>query len=271
MQTKCLSSTNCASKKTVRALCAALRDAGYLEDFDTYAEQVAAVRADVVTWPKCYCQKRVNMFNGIFRTFCSRKCGLAAETTKEKMKNTCVEKYGVSHHWAKGEHRDSNIQKYIEQHGVSPQACGLEKRLETWDKKYGCHPMQVPHIFKKAFRNRMKTKMFQLPSGKYIELMGHEPHALKYVLDAGIFKEGDFDFDDVPVIQHSGNRKYFPDFWLPQINLLVEVKSQYTAFSKRYLECNIIKQRAAIASGFSFELWLWDPKHEVLTVKPGFQ
>lgn len=116
----------------------------------------------------------------------------------------------------------------------------------------------------------MMIKHTQLPSGRKVDLMGHEPHALAYVLQEGIWHEEDFNFEDLPIVKY-GNKRYFPDLWIPSHNLLIEVKSNYTAFDKRYLECNIAKENAAKQLGYNFQLWVWDPKTKTLQVADTFK
>lgn len=265
-----LTSTNCSSRKDIKRLCARLRAAGFLDDFDTYALQVAALRADRITWPQCYCGKRVNMFNGTFRTFCSRRCSFASPQTQAKIEETNLAKFGVKHPWNIGEVRSTMIEKYTLKHGCSPQVIGKQKRLDTWQQKYGCHPMQTPEILKKALGRRFSPKIFILPSGREITLMGFEPNALHQILNDGTYLEADFDFDNVPPIFY-GKHRYFPDFWLPKYNLIVEVKSTYTGFNARYLPVNILKEQAVKGGGFDFQLWVWDPKTKIVTIKTTFK
>ena len=48
------------------------------------------------------------------------------------------------------------------------------------------------------------------------------------------------------------NRRYYPDFYIPKENLLVEVKSTYTYLAD--LDKNILKEQCALKSGFNYKL-----------------
>lgn len=84
----------------------------------------------------------------------------------------------------------------------------------------------------KVLDNHYKSKTYTLPSGKVIKVMGYEDDFLNYVLQTKRVLEENFQFERKPYILYkdvSGNcRKYFPDFYLPKFNLIIEIKSWYT-------------------------------------------
>ena len=59
-------------------------------------------------------------------------------------------------------------------------------------------------------------------------------------------------------------RRYFPDFYIPKDNLVIEVKSRYTY--KRSRIQNIIKALNTRKHGFKYETWIVDPSKSCVTI-----
>ena len=75
-----------------------------------------------------------------------------------------------------------------------------------------------------------RSKPYTLPSGKVIKIQGYEPDFLDFVFSSEILSESDFEFDNGFRIQYSDNpiKHYYPDFYIPKFNLMIEIKSDYT-------------------------------------------
>jgi hypothetical protein len=61
------------------------------------------------------------------------------------------------------------------------------------------------------------------------------------------------DMKNAPTIKYMFNKKrkvYFPDFYIPSLNLIVEIKNSYLA--KRFKTQLVAKKKATIANGFNF-------------------
>jgi Mor family transcriptional regulator len=99
----------------------------------------------------------------------------------------------------------------------------------------------------KVLDNHYKSKDYILPSGKTIKVMGYEDDFLNYVLQTKKMSEENFQFDQKPHILYKDNignyRKYFPDFYMSKINLIIEIKSNYTLNKQK--EINERKFQAA--------------------------
>lgn len=89
-----------------------------------------------------------------------------------------------------------------------------------------------PDFQRKIISSHYKGKRYNLPSGKTIRVMGYEDDFLDYVLQTKKLSEKSFDFEQRIYISYkdgTGNyRKYFPDFYIPNLNLVIEIKSKYT-------------------------------------------
>ena len=56
-------------------------------------------------------------------------------------------------------------------------------------------------------------------------------------------------------------RVYFPDFFIPSLNLIVEIKSKY--YYEKYIDKNIAKQEGCISLGYNF-IFLIDKNYDLL-------
>lgn len=89
--------------------------------------------------------------------------------------------------------------------------------------------------------------------GETVTLQGYEPIVVNYLIDTG-FDQSNLKIGkiNIPMIKYHDNNKfrnYFPDLFLPDHNLLIEVKSGWT-FSKNR-EITLAKAKASIESGYS--------------------
>jgi hypothetical protein len=109
---------------------------------------------------------------------------------------------------------------------------------------------------------RYKFKEYQLGK-KIVKVQGFESKALDILLKKGIhhsdIKVGRT--GKVPVINYSLKgkiKKHYPDIYIPSQNRIIEVKSIYTFFfvNESVLKKNQEKKKAAIKSGFKYEMWV---------------
>lgn len=92
---------------------------------------------------------------------------------------------------------------------------------------------------RKCLHCSYKSKQYILPSGKSIRVQGYENDFLDYIFKNNLLREDEVCFT-APRIKYDTNRHYYPDFFIPKYNLIVEIKSNYT-FKQR----NILKEQAA--------------------------
>lgn len=109
----------------------------------------------------------------------------------------------------------------------------------------------------RVLSNSFKRKSFILPSGKEVQLQGHEPNVLERLLE----KHSEEDIligvkninDKIGLIKYEFNGKfhtYYPDFYIISTNTIVEVKSDWTY--EKWKEKNIAKKKACLEKGFNF-------------------
>lgn len=203
---------------------------------------------------------------------CLKKYGVEnpsqVEEFKEKRKKTHIEKYGVENAFQAEEIKKKIKQTNLKKYGVeNPSQCPeiAEKKVKTHRKHFGVdYPSQHPDTFhlqqKNATASAFKKKDYKLPSGKIIKLQGSEPTAMQYLLKS--YSENDILFSkNVPVFDYfdtkrNKKRRYYPDFFIPQENLIIEVKSTYT-FEKDF-ETNMCKGKKVKKDGYNFKFIITD-------------
>ena len=128
-------------------------------------------------------------------------------------------------------------------------------RKDTWECKTKDEFRIMINLIKKS---SFKYKDYIFPSGKIVKIQGYEYKALDELLIK--YHEDSIFVDNIPIIEYIGsdNRKHFyhPDIYIPEENLIIEVKSKWTHSGKiEWLETNILKEKACIAAGFNFK-WM---------------
>jgi len=142
------------------------------------------------------------------------------------------------------------------QNGTRCRNCGIIKRKQTNLEKYGVeYVSQDPNIFDKQQKSGYKRKPVITPSGKTIHLQGYEPQAYNKLLEQYSEDEINHIIKDIPEIWYLGEdnktHRYYPDFYIPKDNLIIEVKSEH--YYKKDLLKNKLKQQACLDSGYEFE------------------
>ena len=221
--------------------------------------------------------------------------GLQSKTVKDKTKATNLEKYGVEHisqtELVKNKVKETNLQKYgiscllsldsfrdkiklinTEKYGVQNvlQSKEIRDKIKATNlEKYGVEfVMQNATILNKATKNSFRRKEIKKTDGTTIFLQGYEPQAYNILLRT--YNENSIITDNAlkPTIWWSddNNKKhrYYPDFFIPNDNLIIEIKSIRT-----YLLGNIInkiqKTKEAVKTlGYRYEIWILDIKGNIL-------
>jgi hypothetical protein len=132
-----------------------------------------------------------------------------------------------------------------------------QRVIEGNIKKFGVsNAMQHPEIFQKSNLNRFKYKSCIIDDVIFDRLQGYEEQGIRHLLKiypnitVNDIKAGRC--QDIPSIKYllDVERTYFPDIYVPKLNLLVEVKCEYTF--KYNIEMNLAKQNGVINNGYNF-------------------
>ena len=195
-------------------------------------------------------------------------CANKNEKIKQKIKNTMMEKYGVENPLKSNEIQNKFKKTCFEKYGNEYPIQNKEikdKLKKTCLEKYGVeYPMQNQEIMEKSSKNAYNLKQFLLPSGNIIKLQGYEHYALKELLTKENISEDDIftGCKNVPTIWYNDDNgkkhRHYVDIFIPSQNKCIEVKSTWTAKKKQ--NCIFLKQNAAKALGFLYELWIYDRK-----------
>lgn len=195
------------------------------------------------------------------------------EEFKEKRKQTHLDKFGCENAFQAEELKEKAKKTILEKYGVenpSQYAKFAEKKIDTHNKNYGCdYPAQCLETFKAQQKGGFKRREFIFPSGKIVKLQGYEPFTLKELLETFDEEKIITNIKLMPEIWYTDNnnkkRRYFPDFFIPSVNKIIEVKSVWTM--NLHLEINILKRQRCLEMGFDFEFRIYDGKMNLVDEK----
>jgi|688.fasta_scaffold127626_2 hypothetical protein len=209
------------------------------------------------------------------------------EEEKEKIKKnrqkTLTLKYGVSHNLSIPGIREKIARDNLEKYGseiATKNEKVIEKIKETNKEKYGGNSPMCNDLIKSKSRETLYKKYgsfcvpfdtykeYVMPSGKIIKYLGYENRAFEYLLLE--MSENDFltpgknlnsTIGSLKYKDNSGKEyRYYPDIYIPKLNKIIEVKSQWTYEINR--EINDIKGKACKDLGYNFEFWIYTGKSE---------
>lgn len=170
---------------------------------------------------------------GYKSNFCSVSCGYRNKDIIERKKQTSRKNYGTDFPCQSRKYQEQMVERYLVAYGVE-------------------HPMQYREIFERVLAVTHKKKDYKLPSGKIIKLMGYEPMVVDWLIDNGIHEE-QLQFLKIPSFRYEWNDKiksYFPDIYVANMNLIIEVKSIWT-YMVDYKK-NVLKKLAVIEADYNF-------------------
>lgn len=205
---------------------------------------------------------------------------------QEKYKQTCLEKYGVENSAQIKEVKDKIKKTFLQNYGGHPmfdnkikekvkknicfekyggfpaQSKEIQEKIKQTNlEKYGCHPSQTNEVIEKINKKSKSYKKYKMPSGIERNVQGYEPYALDILLKEYTEEQIKTDRKDIPRIKYTYNnidKYYFPDIYIPDKKLIIEVKSKWTYSLD--LDKNLSKKQATIEAGYSYEFWCFNNK-----------
>lgn len=228
------------------------------------------------------------------------------KTSVIKAKETFIKKYGTEWVTQSAEFKTKSAKSKMERYGDSTynnsQTSQLKNKNKTADEKNSINDtrrktnLELYGVENCFLRLDVKTKSaksnslgreFILPSGRVIRIRGYEDIAITallhtytedaLVVDDMLHKYTLPVFEYVNVNQHTA--KYYPDIYIPEENKIIEVKSRWwwdgngdDRYESR-LTNNLKKRQAVLATGYDYELWLYENKdtYRVLRHDSDFQ
>jgi hypothetical protein len=184
------------------------------------------------------------------------------DSVKNKRENTMMERFGVktniilpeTHKKAVEmscsiESKEKRVITMLERYGVENSAYCLEsidKRKKTNMERYGYeYSAQNKDIFDKTQLSQFKINYY-----KDIRYQGtYELHFLEFCDSIGILGKVS-KIKSIKYLFNKSEKYYHPDFLIEELNLIVEIKSDY--YYELYLEKNLSKKKACIEQGYDF-------------------
>ena len=146
-----------------------------------------------------------------------------------------------------------------------------ERYVNAIQKKYGdefTNISQISEIMDRKLKSGLRTKKYQLPSGKVVKIQGYENYGIEYLLNRGVV-ENDIVVGNKEIENEIGifwffdekknkKRRYFPDIYIKSEKKIYEVKSIYTMTLN--VDQIILKKNSVIENGFEFEFLIFSDK-----------
>ena len=169
---------------------------------------------------------------------------MTSNNIKNKIQNTCIEKYGVNNTFASEEIKQRICNTNLIKYGVK-------------------YPSQSSVVQDKIQRSLFKFKNYTMPNGEIRKIQGYEHLALDELIQEYNPDEIITSRKSIPRIKYIKNNKecyYFPDIYIPKINMIIEVKSDYTYTLNHQIIVD--KQEATKKMGYNYEIWIYTKKGE---------
>jgi len=162
---------------------------------------------------------------------------------KELAKQTCLTNYGVEYPSQSNEIQEKIKQTKLEKYGDETYH-NKEQMKQTCLKKYGVeHPNQIQEQYNKGLKTRLLLHKYKDTNLTYQGT---------YELDFLNIYSDKIDIENalsIKYIVNNKNKVYHPDFYIPSLNLIVEIKSTWILKLDENIE---IKKKTTITNGFNY-------------------
>lgn len=143
-----------------------------------------------------------------------------------------------------------------------------EKRKKTNLKKYGCeYHIQNLEVRNKGKKTNLEKIGFEFPIQNRDIFEKTMISSLKYhkYMDTELYYQGTYELDflnhyfneikiskinRIKYLFENKNNVYYPDFYVKDLNLIIEIKSSY--YYDKYLNKNLAKQKSCLEQGYNF-------------------
>jgi len=214
--------------------------------------------------------KKFMMNYGVSRPLLSSKIHEKIKKTRQRlygsnyfghssqMKDKMKERYGAEYYVQSNDCKDKMKERYGAEYYI------LSKHYKSLMlSRYGVkHPMQSAEILSRAIASGYKSKDYCFSSGRIERVQGYEPYCLSFLLREENIQEddivvGSLNVPKIPYMNPYTSRKsyYFPDIFIPSLNLLIEVKSPYTYHLE--VEKNEAKFQACLEANYRIQLYMF--------------
>ena len=231
----------------------------YVKGYRKYCSQ-KCVNKSIITKEKriCkICKKKFEIHKCRIKNTCSKICAEKysqmpdiKEKQKTNLKISVTKKYGVENYSQTQECKRKVKQTKLLKYG-NENYCNSDKIRKNLIKRYEDD---------KYWQFRKSTyKPYILPSGKEIKVQGYENISLDFLLK--IYKEHEIVFSkkEIPKFEYimgGISHHYIPDFYLPNENTIIEVKSEWTLNKNK--DSFDLKKQSVLKNGYKFKVLVFD-------------
>ena len=187
-----------------------------------------------------------------YRVFCTISCQASFNSSKRSSTYKSKTGYDHPHHnpLVKTQMKQNSLEKYGTEHPSQSQH-SKDKTKETKLERYGVRNFAQTGLAPTGYQ----WYEYVLPSGKIIKCQGYENRYIPILIRKYGEDNIEFEKSKIPKIKYTMESKthmYFPDFYIPEDNLVIEIKSEYTLNVD--LERNNLKFQAVKEAGYAFKL-----------------
>ena len=194
-----------------------------------------------------------------------------SEDKKDKIKETYMKQYGVNHNMKTKKCRDKCIETWRKNYGCDNPSQSViikNKKIKTCQDNYGVNfPFQSEINMNKSYETNYIKYGTKMPCQNPIiqeKIMNTQGKIIQYK-DTDLFYQCSYELDflnnfygkfeikrDLMIHYnyYNNDKVYYPDYYLPKYNLIVEIKSDYTL--KKELDKNLCKQKSCIEQDYNF-------------------
>lgn len=160
--------------------------------------------------------------------------------THDKIKSSCLKKYGNKNYRNIQKRKSTKFEKYGDENFNNK-----HKYKDTCLERFGvANASQNSLIFSKQQKSRFEIHQY-VGSTLFYQGTYEKDFLDKYYKKCNITK-----IDSISYKYNDKNKQYFSDFYLPDNNLIVEIKSEYTY--NRYEAQNLAKRDECLRLGYNF-------------------
>jgi len=194
------------------------------------------------------------------------KNGFESKVIKDKIKETCLQKYGVENSYQIKNIRDKALSLA---HSISANKKRENTMLKNWGFKNSMSSLEIKNKIKQTNLKKYGYE-YTHQNKDILEKAQKSAFKLKQFKDTTLWYQGSYEldflekyYDKYPDIQRGPsiryiyegkNKVYHPDFYIPSLNLIIEIKSSY--YYKKYLNKNLAKEKAINQLTFKYILIL---------------
>ena len=196
---------------------------------------------------RCGKQTKWNIGESRYGIYCGKSCMVL--DTIIKRKQTWLLRNGVDNpskaKKIKRKKECTTFQHYGVQNPLS--SLVIQKQIQQKClKKYG-----VKHFVMSIEKFKRTNKPYILPTGETIFKQGYEVNFLDYVFNNHFLNAKDIVFHPSPIEYNTEQttHHYYPDFYIPRFNLIVEIKSTFTKAADKQFT---LKKEATLKRGYDY-------------------